>query len=356
MKNSIDCGSYTVYFGNFVPAFERIIAASNYTSIAVLVDSNTSKYCLPVFKNSVNFKFSIITIPQGEQNKTLESCEHIWKRMSEFGMDRKSLLVNLGGGVVGDIGGFCASVYMRGIDFMQIPTSLLAQVDASVGGKVGIDFNNLKNYLGVFNFPKAVFVDLQFLKTLPARHLNNGFAESIKHALILDRGLWKNILEIKKCSIENVAPLVYLSVELKQSVVSKDPKESDLRKILNYGHSIGHAIETHSMNKDLDLLHGEAIVIGMICSAFIAQKRNKIAKEELNQIVDVCLFHFDKQNFADDDIDGIIELVLLDKKNEGQKILFTLLEGIGNCSYNQEVNTNDIKESLIYYSSLGIES
>ena len=352
MNSRIDCGTYNVYLGNFSTILNDIVADADFSGIAVLVDKNTAVFCLPKFAQSVNFLFSEIIIAGEEINKNLPQCELIWKRMIEIGMDRKSLLILLGGGVIGDMGGFCASLFMRGIKYIQIPTSLLAQVDASVGGKVGIDFNHLKNYLGVFKFPEAVIIDELFLKTLPERHLKNGFAEIIKHALILDKKLWQNIQEDNCIQTANISAKIYQSICLKQSIVIKDPEESGLRKILNYGHSIGHALESLALENKMDLLHGEAIIAGMICSAYIAYMKGGLSHDELTQISGFCKSEYEKIDLKSYAFKKVIQRISYDKKNEGQLFLFTLLNNIGNCKYDQHVNSKDIKESFNYYLQL----
>ncbi len=246
-----------------LPAFLR---ANSYTKIQVIVDENTFKYCYPSIKPFLE-KHNIIKIKSGESQKNLETCQKIWQAMTDNELDRHSIVINLGGGVIGDMGGFCASTYKRGIDFIQIPTTLLSQVDASVGGKLGIDFQGLKNHIGVFQIPNAVLIDADFLKTLSYNELRSGFAEVIKHCLIMDGKKWDEIRR-KDFEEQELEDLIAHSVNIKQHIVEADPTEKGLRKILNFGHTLGHAIETYFLGKPkLHLLHGEAIAAGMICEA-----------------------------------------------------------------------------------------
>lgn len=325
----------------------------NYSKIAVLVDENTQQYCYPILKNLLPQPHVLIQIQSGEKHKNLETCTHIWQQMTDNQFDRKSLLLNLGGGVIGDMGGFCASTYKRGIDFIQIPTTLLSQVDASVGGKLGIDFQGFKNHIGVFRNPKKVLIDTQFLKTLPERELRSGFAEVIKHCLIADKDYWTKITA-HDLHGQNWAEITQHSVQVKSNVVTQDPTEKGLRKILNFGHTIGHAIETSYMESDEveRLLHGEAIAIGMICEAFISVKKGFITQEIAEEIQHYILKTYGQVAVREDFMETIIQNTLQDKKNEGSTINASLLKNIGDCGFDIPIDAQEIQESIYYYNSL----
>ena len=233
----------------------------SYSKVAILVDENTKKECLYKLPNLE--EPIIIEIPSGERNKNITTCNLIWEELTNNKFDRDSILINLGGGVIGDIGGFCASTYKRGIDFIHIPTTLLAMADGSIGGKLAIDFNNLKNQIGLFTNPKSVIIDPDFLDTLPEDQLISGFAEIVKHALISDKNLWETIkaTPFKKLAWEEI---ITISAELKNRIILNDPKEKGERKKLNFGHTFGHAIESYYLEKGAPILHGEGIFMGMI--------------------------------------------------------------------------------------------
>jgi 3-dehydroquinate synthase len=322
---------------------------NEYSHIAILVDEFTNKYCLPIIQDLLPSNFTKILIKSGEHHKNLATCEQVWDRMTKANMDRHSLLVNLGGGVIGDLGGFCASTYKRGIDFIQIPTTLLAQVDASVGGKLGIDFHGLKNHIGVFQLPKAVLIDPKFIDTLSIQQKKSGFAEIIKHCLIRDEKEWS---AIRQQSFEelDLSKLIAHSVAIKEAVVLEDPKEAGLRKILNFGHTLGHAIETYLLDKGKrKILHGEAIAIGMIVEAFISHQRDLISLQELEEIESYLFENYGRIKLHTEEISKIIALTAQDKKNKGKEIRFSLLTGIGDCGYDIPVSASEMKKAIQYY-------
>ena len=308
---------------------------STYSQLAILVDENTKRDCLPIFLEATNIDAILIEIPSGEEYKNLEGCQLIWNALSAHHFDRNSLLINLGGGVIGDMGGFAASTYKRGIDFIQIPTSLLAMVDASVGGKLGIDFAYLKNQIGVFSNPKAVLINPVFLNSLPKNQLLSGFAEVVKHALIADKYYWK---EIKTNPLEkmNWVSVIHQSVVIKNNIVTQDPLEKGERKKLNFGHTFGHAIESYHLAEGNPILHGEAVALGMI----IESKLSKLNKDQREDII-----LFVKNVFSIPQTPPQQELVKWmksDKKNRKEKINFTLLNGIGSSIINQEFTVDEL--------------
>jgi 3-dehydroquinate synthase len=321
---------------------------SSYSQIALLADEHTKRLCYPLIKPLLP-RHTLITIKSGEERKNLETCSYIWQQLTDKNFDRKALLVNLGGGVIGDMGGFCASTYKRGIDFMQLPTTLLSQVDASVGGKLGIDFNGFKNHIGVFQEPAAVLIATEFLDTLPESEVRSGFAEIIKHCLIADATMWDKIRK-RDLDKQNWTELVPHSVEIKKKVVAQDPTEKGLRKILNFGHTIGHAVESYFLlQAKKRLLHGEAIAIGMICESYISHKRDLLDEKSLNAIEEFLFSVYGRVKITSQDIEGIIPLMKQDKKNSGGTIQCVLLNGIGNPVYDQKLSVPDIHEALQCY-------
>ncbi len=350
---SIESISYSIFFENSLDTLPEFLTKRNYSKILVLVDNNTEKFCLPAMQNLLlpEIHFDVIEIDAGEENKNIDFCIGIWKMLLEFGADRNSLLINLGGGVVTDIGGFAASTFKRGIDFINIPTTLLSQVDASVGGKTGIDMDSVKNIVGTFTQPQAVFIETEFLKTLPKRELYSGFAEMIKHGLIYDRDYFEKLRNLKPEDISEDE--IFRSVEIKNEVVKADPFEKGLRKILNFGHTIGHAIESYSLDHDKkSLLHGEAIAIGFICEAYLSYKNNGLSEPELQEICRYLNSVYPKYKIKRNSLPALIELMKNDKKNSFNKINFSLLSEIGKCGTDSFCTEEDIKESLNYYINL----
>ena len=328
-----------------LPAF---LNANQYTKILVLIDEKTSRYCYKAIREILP-KHNLVKIKPGESEKHLGTCQTIWESMTNHELDRHSLMINLGGGVIGDMGGFCAATYKRGIDFIQIPTTLLSQVDASVGGKLGVDFQGLKNHIGVFQTPKTVLIDSIFLNTLSKVERRSGFAEIIKHCLIMDAEKW-DIIRKKDFEEQDFNDLIAHSVAIKQRVVEADPTEKGLRKILNFGHTLGHAIETFYLGKpNRHLLHGEAIATGMICEAFISYKRGMIDQKTLSNIEEFIFQVYGKVKIKDTDFEEIISLTAQDKKNKGKEIRFSLLEAVGKCTYDIAVSNLEMRLALQYY-------
>ncbi|HEY4650871.1 MAG TPA: 3-dehydroquinate synthase [Pontibacter sp.] len=327
---------------------QELLQNRAFSKVAVLVDENTLHHCYPQVKPYLP-EHHLIQVPSGEVHKTLQTCEHIWQRMTDLNLDRWSVLVNLGGGVVGDMGGFCAAVFKRGLYFVQVPTTLLAQVDASVGGKTGIDFHGLKNHIGVYKEPVAVFINPEFLQTLPQREIKSGYAEIIKHWLIADAGMFESQRHIGLFT-ENWEELIRHSVSIKAAVVEADPLEGGYRKFLNFGHTIGHAVESYLLEKPgRELLHGEAIAAGMLCEAYLSVKKSLMPQQDLDKIETFLVSVYEKVPLSEDDIQTISRLSLQDKKNTGSTINCTLLAGIGKAVYDQAITLPDIQEALRYY-------
>ncbi len=321
------------------------------SSIFILVDENTHEHCLPLILNSVEplQRIEILEIPAGEENKTLEIAAQLWGSLTELKADRKSLLINLGGGVITDMGGFVASCYKRGMRFINIPTTLLAMVDAAHGGKTGIDFEGFKNQIGTFTTAEATFVYPNFCATLEHRQFISGFAECVKHALIKDKNLWQALLVNGYPDAELAENFIEPSLEIKKQVVEEDPKEQGLRKILNFGHTIGHAIESHSLSKGGDvLLHGEAIAMGMIAEMYIATHTSNLSQAHLLIASDFLAAVFPLRTVDVKDFEAILGLMQQDKKNRGSEILCSLICTPGEAVYDVPVSELLIFEGLAY--------
>ncbi|WP_316794646.1 3-dehydroquinate synthase [Pedobacter frigoris] len=351
--NKLDSAGHTIHFETQLSPLTEVLESGKYSKIFVFADGNTSQFCLPVFQEMLDdfTGFDLIETDPGEENKNIDFCIGIWKTLLDFGADRKCLMINLGGGVVTDLGGFVASTYKRGIDFINIPTTLLSQVDASVGGKTGIDIDNVKNMVGTFTLPQSVFIETKFLKTLPEREMLSGFAEMIKHGLIADKGYYE---ELKKGNYKEIeAEAIYTSVNIKNEVVTEDPHEKGLRKILNFGHTIGHAVETYSLINDKSpLTHGEAIAIGMVCEGFLSVSNNTLTGDELEDISNYILETYPSYQIKKESFGQLLEFMQSDKKNENGEIMFSLLNSIGSCAFNCRVAEADILASLNYYNAL----
>jgi len=334
----------------------QYLLKANHSDVFILVDTNTHDNCLARFMGNleIDIPIEVIEIEAGEINKNIETCSGVWNALSELGADRKSLLINLGGGVVTDLGGFVACTFKRGISYINVPTSLLAQVDASVGGKTGVDLGNLKNMVGVISESEMVLVDTSYLETLPANELRSGFAEMLKHGLITDANYWQRLNKIKELTTTDLADLIHESVVIKNKIVTVDPTEQNIRKYLNFGHTLGHAIESHFLThpKKTTLLHGEAIAVGMIVESFIANKLSGLTLPELNEVSQSLLTIYPKVIIEKEDYQPIIDLLIFDKKNVGGKVLFVLLKQIGEAVYNCEVPEELLIASLNYYNNL----
>lgn len=349
---AIESAGHSVHFETQLAPLMNLIEQGRYSKVFVFTDRNTSEFCLPYFQEMLEdfTSFDLIETDPGEENKNIDFCIGIWKTLLDFEADRKCLMINLGGGVITDMGGFIASTYKRGIDFINIPTTLLSQVDASVGGKTGIDIDNVKNMVGTFALPQAVFIETAFLKTLPERELLSGFAEMIKHGLIVDDVYYRQLKEADYKAIEPLA--VHRSIAIKNDIVTADPQERGLRKILNFGHTIGHAVESYALiNDKAPLTHGEAIAIGMICEAYLSVTNNSLSKEDLEDITQYISSLYPAYQIKEKSFKDLLAFMQSDKKNEHGQIMFSLLNKIGSCAYNCIVTEKDILESLAYYNN-----
>lgn len=352
----IQANGYPIYFNEKgYEALNNHLSENEYSSIFVIVDSNSNENCLPNFLPNIatNVALEVIEFEAGESNKNIETCVEIWKVLTELGADRKSLVINVGGGVVTDLGGFVASTFKRGIDFIHVPTTLLAMVDASVGGKNGVDLDSLKNQIGTITIPKMVLIDTSFLETLPQNEMRSGLAEMLKHGLIYDKSYWEQFLDLNKIDFADFDTLIYDSVFIKNEIVKQDPTEKGLRKALNFGHTLGHAIESYFLENEnkKNLLHGEAIAVGMVLESYISLKKNLISEEEYAQIKTTIKNIFEDVIFEEKDMLPIQELLIHDKKNEYGNIQFVLIDGIGKIKINQNVENELINASFEDYKS-----
>tara|TARA_Y100000782_G_scaffold110592_1_gene137281 strand:+ start:25343 stop:26416 length:1074 start_codon:yes stop_codon:yes gene_type:complete len=349
----IKTDQYSVFVGNVLQQLDQFIT-QNYSASKkfILVDSNTIEHCLPVldFNDVTSLSDAeVLEVDAGEEHKQIETCAQLWAAMSELEADRKSLVINLGGGVIGDMGGFVAATYQRGIDFIQVPTTLLSMVDASVGGKLGVDLGVLKNQVGLFQHPKAVFIDPVFLETLPERELKSGYAEMLKHGLITSPKHWQEVTTALTEEKIPDADLIFESVSIKNDIVTADFKESGKRKLLNFGHTAGHAIESMLLEKQQPVLHGEAVIAGMIVESYTSLLEETLDEQSCTKIVETLLRNYNQLPVNEKDIDQLLGLMKTDKKNQNGAINFTLLKAIGEGSENHTPDTATIIQSLKKY-------
>ena len=354
MMQTIQANGYPIFFSETgYEALNELLLEEKYSSIFVLVDSQSNEYCLSQFLPclATEIPIEIIEFESGERSKNIETCVQIWEALTELGADRKSLIINVGGGVVTDLGGFVASTFKRGIDFIHVPTTLLAMVDASVGGKNGVDLGHLKNQIGVINVPKMIIVDASYLETLPKNEMRSGLAEMLKHGLIQDKAYWEKFRHLDQIDFADFDALIYQSIAIKNTIVMQDPTENGIRKALNFGHTLGHAIESYFLENEhkTTLLHGEAIAAGMILESHISLQKQLIDEREYLEIKDTINSIFDRIQFDESDLNPIQELLIHDKKNEYGMIQFALLESIGNIKINQTAEKEIITAAFLNY-------
>ncbi|MHC5201696.1 3-dehydroquinate synthase [Myroides sp. LJL119] len=334
----IQAQGYDIVFGKDSYTYlGEVLNQKQYTKLFILCDTNTNEYCMPYFLAHlpIEIDFEIIEVEPGEENKVLETAQGVIESMLELAADRNSAMLTVGGGVITDLGGFISSIYMRGIDCYNIPTTLLSMVDASVGGKTGVDCNGVKNCIGTFSMPKMVVVDVHYLETLPVDQIKSGYAEMLKHGLIYDGSYYDFLKDISNVDLADLENLVKHSVNIKNQVVSQDPKESGLRKILNYGHTIGHAIESYFLSQQdkETLLHGQAIAIGMVIEAYLSTELCGLSKEAFKDIKDNIQGIFGQVDISQNDIENILQWLKFDKKNSQGNVRCVLLKQIGEPVY-----------------------
>jgi|TARA_B110000977_G_scaffold69255_1_gene94056 3-dehydroquinate synthase len=348
---SIQAVSYPIHFQD--KAYQELsilISKNNYSTLFILVDEHTFADCYPKFIPNLQTdkQIEVIEIESGEINKNLETCIGVWNAITELGGDRKSLLITLGGGVITDLGGFVASCFKRGIDFVNIPTTLLAMVDASVGGKTGVDLGVLKNQIGVFANPEMVLVDPEYLTTVSEREMKSGMAEIIKYGITYDIKLLHAIRDDKDLNLKD---LIFHSISIKNEVVLQDPKEKNIRKVLNFGHTLGHAIESfylESADKE-NLTHGEAIAIGMVCESYMSSVLLGFPTPNVTEIKNIILEIYPKTSLKKEDFTGIMALLKHDKKNTNGQVNFVLLNNYENYKLDCVVSEAVILESMAFY-------
>ena len=339
---------------NLLVKIEKIINLEQFSKIIILTDLNVAKHWLTIVKKSIKRQTSEIIINPGESEKNIETVKKIWKKMFEFDLDRKSLLINLGGGVVCDAGGFAAATFMRGIDFLNIPTTLLAQVDASVGGKTGIDFQEIKNAIGVFKKPLTIIIDVATLKTLPRRELVSAFAEIIKHSIIDSRDHFDLVTAKKpeEFNQKELMKIIEMSVRLKRKITLKDFKETTgLRRTLNFGHTIGHAVESLSWKTDKPLLHGEAVAVGMIAESKLASSNRPGCTALLSEkdflLIEKAITNAGLPTRIENlSVKDILRVMAFDKKNIGKTILWSLPRKIGKVGVNIKVPNDSVVKAI----------
>ncbi|BAO56235.1 3-dehydroquinate synthase [Nonlabens marinus] len=350
--------NYAIHFGDeCYRALNEFIAVKKPSTVFVLVDENTMEHCYAPFaaKLETVAPIEVIEIDAGEEFKNIDTCSGVWNALIELNCDRNSLFISLGGGVVTDLGGFVAATIKRGIDFIHVPTSLLAMVDASIGGKNGVDLGPLKNQVGVIQPPVMTLVDPKFLSTLPEQQLRNGSIEMFKHGLIADRAYWENMLELDfDFSSDTFESLIYQSIIIKNDVVLSDPFEKDARKSLNYGHTVGHAIESYCMSnpkQQEELLHGEAVAAGIIIESYLSQLNTGLSKKDLKQIEEFYEALELGLKFSASDVEQIIGFMAHDKKNVNGEVRFVLLNAIGSYQTDCVVDVQEIRNGFKLYLS-----
>lgn len=337
---------------NLIDDLREVLKSIDYDKLFVLVDEHTNQFCMPLFAQLPEiFNISLIVIKAGDVNKNIETLLSVWKFLCDKGATRKSLMINIGGGMLTDLGGFAAATFKRGIRFINIPTTLLSVVDAAVGGKTGINFNGLKNEIGAFAPADVVLIETAFFKTLDKENFLSGYAEMIKHGLLYSEEEWKKILsfDLDKINYEVLKDLIVTSVSIKEKIVEQDPTEKGIRKALNLGHTVGHAFESLSHELNHPVLHGYAVAWGLVCELYLSYKKVGFNQDKLSKTVSFIkenygIFHFDCKQY-----DRLLELMQHDKKNESTAINFTLLSDIGNIKINQTAIKEEIFEALDFY-------
>ena len=321
----------------------------------IIVDENTHANCLEYLITNFEqlHEAEIILLPTGEEHKQLSIAQSVWEALTEYGVSRHDVIINLGGGVITDMGGFIASCYKRGVDFINIPTTLLSIVDASIGGKTGLNLGHFKNQIGVFSDPIAVCIDPVFLNTLPDYELLSGYAEMLKHGLIKDKKLYEAVLDSLYNDDFPSNDLIVSCIEVKHEVVTQDPRENGLRKVLNFGHTIGHVIEGHFMTRN-QLSHGHSVAIGMVMESYISMKSGLLSEEDFQYIQNSILELYEMPKYSNDEVNEMVAMLYNDKKNHNGKIRCALLKGIGNCVYDISVKESQFVEVFLHYKNLQI--
>ena len=348
--------SNTVFYGkDGYQQLQRILDHTKPSKVFILTDQNTAQHCAPKLLTHLSHITDpvMLQIPNGEQSKSIDQCKQLWQFMSDQGADRRSMLLNLGGGVVTDLGGFVAGTFMRGLKFINIPTTLLGMVDAAIGGKTGVDLDGLKNQIGIMHFPELVLVDPNYLKTLSSEDVKSGWAEVMKHGLIEDRAYWEFCSQMNVNQIINWETIILTSNNIKLKVVQSDTYEKDNRKILNFGHTFGHAIETYRLKKDqsMPLSHGAAVAIGMVMAVYFSVQLTGLDSSVAVDIRARILHYYKLEHFDDNAQKSIEELLVFDKKNSEGQPNFILLESIGKAVIDQKVTSSMYSDAFRFYAT-----
>ena len=316
----------------------------------VLADTNTAKHCFPMLRKAIPGleEDKLIVVDAGDDEKNITNLHQIWSALQYHGADRSSCLINLGGGMVSDLGGFAASTYLRGIAYVNIPTSLLGMVDASIGGKTSINISKVKNQAGTFARARAIIIHPAFLETLPENEFFSGYAEVLKTAIAFDREFYYDLIETNPADLPMV-DVIRKAAMIKQEVTARDFHDHGERQCLNFGHTIGHGLEALYLNKNQEMKHGFAVAAGMVCASYISAKMMSLPEQTLRQITDYCKRSFPVIRFREKDIDDIIALMRHDKKSYDHEIRMSLINSIGNCTFGVAVSEDMIRESLLYY-------
>jgi len=345
--------NYTVYTG-----IESLSMLNHYIGnrqFVILCDENTILHCLPILKKWINNidESNVFVLPSGEENKNMTTVNNIWNWLLNKNVNSSNIIINLGGGVITDIGGFAASTFHRGIPYIQIPTTLMGQVDASIGNKNGVNFDKIKNCIGLFSSPLAVINYPGFIATLPIEQIRSGMGEVFKHALIADNVYWEKLKIFNSASNEDLINMIAVSVEIKKTIIALDPNDHGYRHILNCGHTVGHAIESFFLAQGKTISHGEAVVAGILIESLLAVNIRKQSTEVFNEIFSTLIALFPKINIINDDFQKIISFMNFDKKNSSKGINFSLIEKIGTASINNYITDIElIKQSIFQYTQL----
>jgi len=328
------------------------VSECRHDKVFIIVDEYTGDQCLPLISGIPCLEDArIITVKPTDMHKDLETVVYVWTELGRHGATRHSCIINLGGGMVTDLGGFAASTFKRGLNFINIPTTLLAMVDASVGGKTGFNFNGLKNEIGVFSDSKTVIIYTGFLKTLDSANICSGYAEMLKHGLISDDKMWRQLtsFDILEPDLKELQEMVAGSIKVKERIVENDPHEHGIRKALNLGHTVGHALESLALKRDKPVLHGYAVAWGLVCELYLSCVKEGFPVEKMRRTVNYIKEHFGRFDFTCDDYDFLLELMKHDKKNVAGVINFTLLGDIGDIRINRSASREEVFEALDFF-------
>jgi 3-dehydroquinate synthase len=350
-KSSIDHSSPVIFSSLAESPLQQLLDTEFvHSKKVIIVDENTNEFCLEYLLTSITgLEYAeVMMLPAGEENKVLEICFQVWEALTEYGIGRKDLIINLGGGVVTDTGGFIAAVFKRGVPFLHIPTSLLGMVDAAIGGKTGIDLGPYKNQLGTFSMPEMTIVDTAFLGTLPQEEVLNGFAEMVKHALIADIELWNAFLQLERIEANELMPFIEKSAAIKMQIVTEDPTEAGQRKLLNFGHTVGHALEGCFLSTETPISHGLAVVLGMIAEVHLSVELGYLSSHDQELIVSSLIKWFPLINIPVFENEQVIQLMKNDKKNSENKIKAALLKKTGKGIFDQISTDEGILSALDY--------